>query len=517
MSILPDSAPAQLLRVALLGTRQSGEAVPTLPGMNTDLPEDADAREKLLLLTSGALALAQKAGFQAVAAPLLPAPAPTEAWQPLGRRGAECIRALLDDNRYHGLLADYLSQLRAHRRLIPSALLVPVLHHKTFRSLLAGDLTNILGERGRWLARQNPEWQALAIDTEAPADPAIWETGTPAQRRAHLRQLHQTDPAQARELLAAALPAEPASQQAALLSELASGLTAADAPLLEPYLTAKSKEVRQTAAQLLARLPQSVLLQRLWQRARPLLAVQAPAAGPGKLLVTLPEAWDKSWLADGVEQRDASFEGGEKAGQLGQLLALLPPSRWTAHLQLTPDELLTLAESSDWAALLLRAWTRAAILHQDKAFAAPLLLRHLEKARLSQAQAAQLAGLLTDAEKLELLRSQLPYQAGALLSFLPELLAFIGPPWPADVVAAALRYLTEVMAGQVGNRYGEPYQRCSLLLYHLGGAVAPAQTGLCTELLAPLATTSFYLAPLIADFFDTLQFRQKLTASLSEP
>jgi hypothetical protein len=504
---------SQLLRIALLGTRQSGEAVPLLPG----LAIPTDTPEQQLLLVAGTLALLQKAGFQPLKATKEPpSPALADTWQPLGPLGATSFRTLLATNHYAAFRTDYWLQMAQHQRLVPPELLVEALNNESFRRHSPGNLA-LLGERGRWLAQQNPDWHFVLAPQYPVEDLGAWETGTLPQRKRFIGQLHKTDAEQARQLLAAALPAEPAATQAALLGELAPTVMAADATLLTFYLVSKSKEVRQTVVPLLVRLPHSELLERLWQRAVPCLGLKRPLLGRYKLQVELPESWDKSWQADGIEQKTMNIEGGERAGWLGQLLSLLPPSRWTVHLQVSAEELLDLAAESEWAALLLRAWSRAAYLHQDKVFATLLLLRHFTQLNLLPLQQAMhLAALLRDEEKVALLRAQLPPRTSELPSFLPEFLSYVSAPWPADIVQAALRFIVSVLAPTVAYYYGEPHQRLSALLSRLASYLPDDQVPACTEILAPLAVTYAPVATLVEQFLESVRFRQQLSASLTE-
>ncbi|MBT9395504.1 hypothetical protein KLP40_20230 [Hymenobacter sp. NST-14] len=517
---LPEAA--QLLRVALLGTRQSGETVPAVLVGTTS----ADGPEQRLLLAAGTLALVQKAGFlPPVPAARPPAPAPAETGQPLGPSGTECLRALLDSNRYAEYRSDYWIQLEQHHRLIPPALLVSALHNADLRRHLPGSFSAILGERGRWLAAQNPAWQPVPASrpTAPPADElATWETGSLPERASFIRHLHQTDPAQARQLLAAALPTERAATQAALLAQLEPAVSPADEALLAAYLRSKSKEVRQTVLPLLVRLPQSALVARLWERAAPLLTLRRPLLGRSKLEVILPAAWDKTWLTDGIEQKTTGYEGGERAGQLGQLLALLPPARWSAHLGVEADELLVLAEASDWGPLLRRAWARAATLHASEAFAGPLLRHYLSTyPRPPGFEVGPLLELLGEAEKLALLRGALPGLVAGLLGrppdFLPELLPYLARPWPADIVRAVLRYLSGTLAPGVSYPYGQTYQRLTSLLQELPRALPQELEAEVTSALEALSPRYPVVAPLIGQFTDSLHFRRQLAASLTEP
>ncbi|GAB3866177.1 hypothetical protein GCM10028824_06380 [Hymenobacter segetis] len=510
----PLPSPAQLLRTALLGTRQSGTAI-SPPSTGT---ADADGAEQQLLLAAGTLAVLQKAGFRPAAAPPPPAPAPAESRVPLGPLGTECFRALLAGNRYSAFRTDYWTLMVEHQRLIPPVLLVAALGNSDLRLHLPGTLSAILGERGHWLAQQNPDWQPVLANVHPSQDLATWETGTLHERRFFIQRLHESDPEQARQLLTAALPTERAATQAALLAELQHTVTGADELLLATYLGSKSKEVRQTVVPLLAPLPHSALVERLWQRAAPLLTLKRPLIGRNKLEVALPETWDKTWLADGIEQKDDQFEGGERAGQLGQLLTLLPHSRWAAHLQVSAEELLSLAEATEWASLLLRAWSRSAYLHKDKTFAAPLLRHQFTQPNLlHHQQVTHLTWLLSEDEKIALLRTLLPLQDKRAPFLLPDILNYIFAPWPADIVSAALQHIADVLAPLVTNPYGEPYQRLSTLLYRLASYVPPALAAQCTAALRPVGESHPLVAPLIEQFIDSLHFRQQLTASLTEP
>ena len=506
-----------LLRLALLGTRQSAETLP----LSAALPAAA-AREQQLLLAAGAVALMQKAGYVPPApgtVPPPPAPAPPETAAYLGPLGSECLRELLADDRYTNFISDFITAMLAHQRVVPPALLVAVLSHERFRWHLPGPAATMLGERGRWLAQVNPAWQALAGDTSALSDPATWETGSLLERRFFIHRLHRTDPAQARQLLAAVLPTEPAATQAALFSELEHSVAAEDDALLAPYLSSRSKEVRQVVVPLLVRLPGNALVERLWQRATPLLAVGAAGAGAAALHVSLPKGWDKSWLADGIEQHTTVFAGGERAGWLGQLVALLPPGQWLAHLGLSAPELLTLAAATPWATVLLRAWGTAAHLHRDKALATPLLLRHFAQPDvLLRPQVARLAGVLAEEEKVELLRSQLPPDPSAELPpSVPGLLLHLFQPWPADVVAMALRYLADTLAPAVTAHRPEAAEQLYTLLYRLSRYLPGSQTDACLEALGRVASAHPLTAAAISEFSDLLRFRQRLDASWLEP
>ena len=513
----PQLAWTQLLRTALLGTRQSPEPLPDLLG----LPDDAaaDQREKHALLTAGTLALIRKAGFQlppALAADAAPAPAPAETQPALGANGAAQLQILLS-GQHPELLPDYLRDLAAHGRRVPHPLLVPLLDHARTRPELHRLTGPVLGQRGAWLAAQNPEWQTqLAAAPEAPDD-TLWETGTLRQRVLYLEALRQREPRPARELLAAALPAEPAKNQAQLLETLAINLESDDAALLEQYLASKSKEVRQTVLPLLVQLPGSAVLARLWQRAEPLLTLKSPLLGSKKLLVTLPGDWDKTWLTDGIEQKDGRFQG-EKAALLGQLLALIPPQRWAAHWQLPPAKILTLAAESEWAGLLLVVWHDALLLHPSPDWALAYLQFQLENDSTRMLTGTEAANLLGVPEVATILLRHLPRNPRLIQppARWEHLLLDLPGPWPVALTTAALSIVENTAAAAGNSQFYMLHHRLNQLLQHLRTVVPPAQYALVTTALTALHEQHPDLSTQSTQLLNTLIFRQQLTESLTE-
>ncbi|WP_143219756.1 DUF5691 domain-containing protein [Actinomadura sp. CNU-125] len=97
---------------------------------------------------------------------------------------------------------------------------------------------------------------------------AAWRSGTRHRRAAYLSRLRGTDPAAARALLRESWDREPAPDRAAFLGTFAWGLSLDDEPFLEAALDDRGKDVRQLAADLLARLPGTAYGERMAERAR---------------------------------------------------------------------------------------------------------------------------------------------------------------------------------------------------------------------------------------------------------
>ncbi|UOQ77331.1 DUF5691 domain-containing protein [Hymenobacter sp. 5516J-16] len=529
MSETPTTTPApalqpvtdwqRILRVALLGSRQAPDA---LPDAGLNLPESdthPDYREKQVLLIAGTLSLIRKAGFRPAPAPAfasdIPVVALPDTAPPLGPAGAQLLAQLLEGT-HAALLRGFLEDLPRHGRRVPHQLLVSLLEYTRSRPDLHAATAAVLGQRGVWLAAQNPAWQPIVAGSRA-VEEAVWETGTIRERVNFLTHLRGTNPAQARELLAATLPQEPAKNQTALLEALGTGLSPADEALLEPYLTSKSKEVRQAARLLLARAPGSQLVERLWQRVEPLLQLKRGLLSK-KLLLELPaQAWDKTWLTDGVEQRDTRFSG-DKAALLGQMVALLPPHRWSGHWNIAPTKLLDLAAGTEWAALLLSAWAEAAILHHDAGWAVALLEWFFEQPRklTITLPAAGLVKLLSATQLTDLvlpLLNATPHLTPDV-RWLP-LLLLVPAPWPERLTRRVVELLRDALSQP--EQLHRIHYAASQLLEHMTLVVPAAQHDLCAQPLQPLLQNVPYLHNSLARLLNALHFRQQLEAALNEP
>ncbi|AMR26487.1 hypothetical protein A0257_04785 [Hymenobacter psoromatis] len=528
-AVLPPPAPATnpwpaLLRVALLGTRQTTE---TLPELHLGEFSAAATREQQLLGDAGTLALMRKAGFQPLTSALPPA-APPEAWPLLGPTGQALLRQLLSRPHYRTLLSNYLEQLAQHQRVVPPILLAEVLSWLQDQSWAAPFVEGALGARGQWLAAQNPNWlfAVAAAARHAPTE-ADWHTGPTPRRRLFLEKLLLTDPARATHLLADALPQEAAATQVALLGALdtlplAAPLPADFAPTLVPLLAARGKEVRQAAARWLARVADSPLLPRLWARAAPLVQVKRKLLGRAKLTISLPPAWSAEWQRDGIEQRTSDYAGGEKAGQLGQLLALLPPGRWAAAWGVPAAEAVALAAASDWAAVLLPAWLRAARLHHDADFALALLLHEAGQPSLPPKSRllVEASWVLSPAQKTAWLLAALPASAATLpaSSAWANWLPLAGQPWPAALGQRALPLLRAALR-QPPSWAPEQTERDAAvrsLLFSLGDSPDPDLLPLLTAGLGDLADLEPRFADEVAQLLELLTLRPQLAASLAE-
>jgi len=368
-----------LVAAALVGTdrRPLPDAVtPVAPGLGDRPPSGPGAVASSLrsedtasavLDRAAAWSVYRRAGAVPVRELAAPRPAPADPVPVVGPAAAARLAGLVDqvwdgDSR-PALIVEWLTVAADRGRRVPPEMLPDLLEAGRRNVALRPLIVAVSGGRGGWLAAQNPEWTYLTstADHTAPDAPAAWQEGTRGERIGHLTARRRGDPDGARELLAADWATLPPDERAELLAALATGLGPADEEFLEAALDDRRKEVRATAAELLAALPGSAYNRRMVER-----AAAGLRPGPdGGLLVEPPVACDAAMRRDGIVSRPPAGTG-ERAWWLEQILARAP-------LAGEPAELLARPVSEGWKPTVHRGLARAAAARGDGAWAAALL------------------------------------------------------------------------------------------------------------------------------------------------
>lgn len=366
-----------LLATAMVGTERQSSAQPQWPGAIGQAIGDAMAQSPdaptALLRASGMLAACSLAGLQGV-----PSPLPASAT----RAEPDTLPALhelpeLSNSQLPHLIAWALQEgpPRLHHQIclalaragyrLPPRLLPAALDLGRRSVALRPVLAPVLGERGRWLASQRDDWRyAVGVSASAPEE-TRWTDGSLEQRRAFLAAERATQPEQARQRLAQALPELGAKERADLVGVLADQLSLQDEPLLDSLRTDRSREVRASALELLLRLPGAAHPRRAADRMAPLVRHER-ALLRKRWVIDAPEAVGADWKADNLDTPRPQHEAlGERAWWLYQLVRQVPLGWWSAHTGLSASELIEWARGTDWAQSLLRGW-------RDVLLAAPL-------------------------------------------------------------------------------------------------------------------------------------------------
>jgi hypothetical protein len=384
-----------LTAAALLGSGR-GSAPIHLPGRLNKLLTGIEAEDRLLR-AAGILAVADLAALTAIpSVEPMPTPAPPETALPVTDRKLTGLLTRLIEHGQLLLLAEGCRLLAAAGQCLPPRLLPSALELGRKSVALREPLRQALGQRGAWLAGQNADWAFAALAGTKLTEQRLWDEGDAEQRAAFLRRLRPIDPAEARELLVATFPSETARTRTILLPALGENLHPKDEPFLAAVLANdRGKEVRQRAAILLSRLPNSGFAQRMTAR------LDSCVRSERKLLRTVtviepPAVFAPDWKADLLEEQPpAGSKLGERAWWLRQLVSYAPLGWWEKKLAMNPAGILAVAAKSEWKAALLAGF-RAALGQQPGHPVWTLAL--LERGGFSHQDAVQLAMTLAPAD-----------------------------------------------------------------------------------------------------------------------
>lgn len=178
--------------------------------------------------------------------------AENESGTPPCARLAKGLQLILEGT-YPDLLEEGVAIVLERQSYIPAPLL-PLLHpraaalmeHEPERALR---YLKAAGNRGKWLARQKPEWAMLSADYDHAT--ALKATGQPGQRAAVLGHWRRNNPPAARKALEAIWNTQKPRSQEILLEGMKSGLSADDHFWLRAALEPKRKGVRRKLTRLL--------------------------------------------------------------------------------------------------------------------------------------------------------------------------------------------------------------------------------------------------------------------------
>ncbi|PWI43755.1 DUF5691 domain-containing protein [Streptomyces sp. ICBB 8177] len=378
-----------MLSAALLGTDR--RRPDCLPGASDD-------PARALLDAAAVETVRRRAGLRPAPAAPRPAPAQHDPRPPLPAAARVRLTMLLSDRVGAGgsggggrrgtapalaeLLPQWLAAATSYGYRAPEAVLPALLDAARARTDLRPDALALAGPRGLWLAELNPDWRfalrsgGRGAAGQAADDPEaarrLWEEGLFAERVAVLTSIRERDPAEGLALLRSTWGRERAEDRLLFLDSLRERLSADDEPFLEQALADRSRNVRATAAELLACLPGSALATRMGARALSCVALDRTGVGP-RIVVEAPHECDAAMERDGVVRKPPSGRG-ERAWWLGQLVEAAPLGVWTERLGgRSPGQIVALPVADDWQADLHAAWCRAAVRQRDGAWARALL------------------------------------------------------------------------------------------------------------------------------------------------
>lgn len=431
-----------LTRSATLGTARSPEPGPT-GGVEAQALRALEAVpvEKRLLLAAGVRAVARAAGLALTRLEARGDMAPPDTLEVCPPRVGAVLAELLASQDLE-VLREAFARMALARRRLPPELLPRVLGLKDAPTRAAAE--PVLGERGSWLARYNPEWRSASASLASGTAEAerVWTEGGPEERHAALAQARRVEPARARAWLQGTWAQEKAEHRARFLACLDEGLSPEDEPLLELGWKDRAGSVREVARYLLARLPGSAFSRRMSERARSVLVWEKPAT----LRVQLPAKWDAEAERDGLDKPPPGV--GQSEHWLIRLLECVPLHSWEEWFEATPEQLVAAAGRTDHGVSLSEGWAHALRLGVSSGWGAALLgwwsrceSKVLEAERAQMLAVSVLEQLPSADRAARTLRILLRAES---LPSLDRALALTPAPWPPALGYEYLKALREL-------------------------------------------------------------------------
>lgn len=349
------------VNLALLGIERSELPDDMLQAMiRLGLATDEQAPEEVVLCAAGAIHLLETGAARLPQYPYpLPEPAPEELADLPNGRAMRLLEAILKGE-YPEALGEFLQLLSQHNKILPPESLPAILTAATADQTWLSFLLPAAGLRGQWLLQQHPAWVSLA---PAAPDPAIpWAQLSPSGQADYWRYQRKHSAEEARQALQKVWTSLPPTQKAAILPALAEGLQASDEDFLEACLDDTRKEVRLPAATLLKSLPNSLLCQRLFERASACVLVNRQ----GTVSLQLPASLPTESQRDGIFPTGSKAPGGLPASWLAQHLAAIPPSYWEPHFDQLPEQIVGALARTHLGDELVRALTEAVLRHPSE-------------------------------------------------------------------------------------------------------------------------------------------------------
>lgn len=413
---------------------------------------------------------------------------------PAGDRAVQLLTLLLTQSPVSKqardeLVVEWLRLADAAGQRVPWHLLPVLLDFAAGRRRVAEALGDQLGERGRWLVGLNEAWaELLAGADDAPVEVdwvETWPTLPSAEAVTTFALGRRADPAAARELLEAQWTTVSAKVRADAVRALGPGLSAADEPLLERALDDKAKSVREAAAAMLDRLPDSARAARMADRLRRLVHVTGTIVR--HLEVDVPDAPDAAAVRDGLT---APAKGVHPAPTvwLSQVVRGAPLSTWTEISGRGPAATLKMVRDAD-----VLGWITEAVLdRRDTEWAVACVDHGIPDERLMW--------LLPEERRARLLTDWVDRPARG--RDLRGLLSQAPRPWPDDLGRAVLGRLQGEKADQSLG-----WSAASLLPV----ALSPALTPEINAALSRLPEDASHLRRALSETLQLHAFRSSLT------
>ncbi len=364
----------QLATTALLGTELSDlPGKPPWPALEASADRIAvQGKEARFLALAAAAFLYDRATRQPIKAPVASSAAPAETLPLIGLGAHDRLQAMMN-GQHPEILHEFLARAAKQKRRVAPRFLPALFARAMKEPELWPTLIQVMGERGRWLAAQNSDWNSQSISHAKPIEESAFQTGAKDERLACLRQVRLVEPARARGWLQASWAEEKPEDRAAFLEILLLNVSMEDESFLLQALTDRRREVREIAQEGLSRLPASALAQRMQARLSDLIRLTEPTQGQVRLEIEIPDQIAAEWQKDGIDTKSRVQGLGDKAYRLYCIAGAVPLSFWSSLSPWTAEECVVAIYQTDWHDALLLALANAAIRQQNHAWGQAVL------------------------------------------------------------------------------------------------------------------------------------------------
>jgi len=425
----------ELRTAAVVGTARHPAPTPPVE-LGVCPPDGLSSEESLLDQAAMADAVTRAARpSTTMGAPDLPHPAPPDDSPEVPGEAGRLLDLLLTQppvgpELRNLLVVDWLLLAEASGRRVPHRLLPGLLMLAEAKPSVAGHLHPAIGTRGRWL-------QDLTAGASGPHLPitAEWAELKSADATTELERQRRGNPAAARELLVTHWDTLGARERAAHLATLATNLLNDDEELLERALDDSAKSVREVAAGLLDRLPDSARAGRMAARLRPLLRFKGLLRK--QFEIDLPPEPDAAALRDGIAPDPRSGEP-DRLGRLDAIIRGAPLDVWTTTAGRMPAATVALLKGETRA---LETILTTAVLRSDLDWVRALLDVRTD---------LRLLNCLPAAEREDTLVGHLRGGTAKPWALVP-LLRDMPRPWGRPLADAVLEQITAKNGGQLAT------------------------------------------------------------------
>ncbi|PHN03595.1 DUF5691 domain-containing protein [Flavilitoribacter nigricans] len=351
----------KILQLALLGSERSHLEPVVEENLRQYRVDPEDPLPQVIL--SGAAALHQvrrlRMPTSAYTDPLPEPSADETAYEELPSLSLQHLNQILS-GRFRPALPEFVRLLVDHRLLLPAEFLPELLSDCLTDAALWQDVQPLLGDRADWLIEQHPQWRIL----KPRGLPERWPEAGHEERRLILGYLREREPKGALDLLVADWEQTPYRKKLDYLEILTTGLGSEDEVFLEQARTDSRKEVRMKAADLLAMIPDSQLIRRIFNELEPVFTLDKAR---NRLDIAMPKEVSEATAADGIQPGVRKGKrGGLKADWLFQCVSRIPARHWMERFGWTKEELIRYFDTTGRGDLLLAALGSAGLRFRDE-------------------------------------------------------------------------------------------------------------------------------------------------------